>query len=32
MPKREYLKLLNLSKLLNTPMVAILQPDDNVTW
>ncbi|KAI8051815.1 hypothetical protein BDF21DRAFT_432180 [Thamnidium elegans] len=32
MPKREYIKLLNLSKLLNTPMVAILQPDDNVTW
>ncbi|KAG2207504.1 hypothetical protein INT47_004252, partial [Mucor saturninus] len=30
--RNEYRKLLHLSKLLNTPMVAILQPDDNVTW
>lgn len=30
--KNEYKKLLHLSKLLNTPMVAILQPDTNVTW
>ncbi|KAI9361031.1 hypothetical protein BD770DRAFT_383995 [Pilaira anomala] len=32
MPKQEFNKLKGLSNLLNTPMVAILQPDDHVSW
>lgn len=32
MPKQDFNKLKELSNLLNTPMVAILQPDDHVSW